>query len=86
MTITFSQSADMILSRHQEFREGLLKLLGERPAGHCFIDGRVGRTPGDDELVLRCQGQPAITIPYHEFGDAATLQRILEEWSGSGSS
>jgi hypothetical protein len=86
MQITFSQAADMILSRHEEFREGLLQVLGGSVAGHCFIDGRIGRTPADDELVLRRQDHSPITIPYHEFADRAAIKRIIEEWPSASPS
>lgn len=84
MTATFSQAAEMILSRHKQFRERLLAAVEGIPAGQCFIDGRIGRGPTTDELVLMCQGHEPITVPYFEFPDEATIRRIVKKWSSSG--
>lgn len=83
MTVTFSQAAEMILSRHKQFRETLLAAIESGLTGHCFIDGRIGRTPTNDELILMCQGHDPITVPYNEFRDEATVKRIVQEWSSS---
>jgi hypothetical protein len=84
MTATFSQAAEMILSRHKQFRERLLKAIEGTVAGQCFIDGRIGRSPTNDELVLMCQGHQPINVEYSEFADEATIKRIIQEWSGPG--
>lgn len=83
MTATFSQAAEMILSRHKQFRERLLAAIERNLTGQCFIDGRIGSSPTTDELVLMCQGHDPITVPYDEFPDDATLKRIVQEWSTS---
>lgn len=84
MIVTFSQAAEMILSRHKQFRERLLAALERDLAGQCFVDGRIGRGPTNDELVLMSQGHDPITVPYDEFPDEATIKRIVREWSSSG--
>jgi hypothetical protein len=80
MIATFSSAADMILSRHKNFRDGLLKVI-EPLAGSCFIDGRVGRNPCDDQVTLMCQAYDPIVVPYEEFKVASTLARIARTWS-----
>lgn len=80
MIATFSSNADMILSRHRTFREGLLKVIEPLP-GNCFIDGRVGRNPSDDQITLTCKEYDPIVVPYEEFKVASTLTRIARTWS-----
>ncbi|HVS39953.1 MAG TPA: hypothetical protein VMS17_30625 [Gemmataceae bacterium] len=80
MNVVFSQSADAILGPHKDFRDGLVQALDSLP-GTCFIDGRVGRSPRDDCVVLLCQGRERITVPHDEFGDATTVKRIFKQWS-----
>lgn len=84
MIATFSQAAEMILSRHKQFRERLLAAVESGLPGQCFIDGRIGRGPTTDELVLMCQGHDPITVPYDEFADEATIRRIVREWGAPG--
>lgn len=83
MIATFSSAADMILSRHQTFRDGLLKVIEPLP-GNCFIDGRVGRNPCDDQITMMCQTYDPIVVPYEEFKVASTLSRIARAWSRDG--
>ena len=80
MNVTFSQAADAILRPHQAFRDDLAAALGGLP-GNCFVDGKVGRSPADDRVVLLCHDREAITVQCHEFGDAKTVNRIVRQWS-----
>jgi len=80
MNVTFSQSADAILSRQRDFRDSLVQALGGLP-GNCFIDGKVGRSPPDDSLVLMCQNRQSITVQSYEFEGAATVEAIVKQWS-----
>lgn len=84
MKVTFSPAAEQILSRNKDFREALLAAIESGLTGHCFIDGRIGRTPSNDELVLMCQGHDPITVPSNEFRDEATVKRIVQTWSSTG--
>lgn len=85
MHVTFSQAAEMVLSRHKSFRESLLKAIEVMSVTmQCFIDARIGRTPANDELVLYCQNHPTITVPANEFEDAATIRDIIQQWSSTG--
>jgi hypothetical protein len=81
MKVTLSQAADAILSRHTAFRDKLVEALGGLPGVSCFIDGRVGRAPPDDRVVLMCSDHEPINISYHEFADAATVKMIVRQWS-----
>jgi hypothetical protein len=83
MKVTLSPTADAMLSRYPHSRERLLAALEGSP-GHCFIDGKVGRIPGNDELVFRSPDYPALTIPHAEFADPAMLARVIQEWSSAG--
>jgi hypothetical protein len=80
MKLTFSTSADSILSRSRDFQNALLKALEHLP-GHGFVEGKVGRIAGNDEIVLMCQGHDPITVTQPEFKNPATISRIAEEWS-----
>ena len=81
MKVVFSPSADAILGRHPDFRDGLVKALGALP-GNCFIDGRVGRSPAADRVVLLCLDRETITVAYDEFGSTVTIERIVKQWCG----
>ena len=80
MNVTFSQTAEAILSRHADFRDSLVQALGALP-GNCFIDAKVGRSPRDDSVVLLCRNRETITVSYNEFGNAATVKQIVRQWS-----
>lgn len=80
MNVVFSRTADAILGRRPDFRDGLVKALAGLP-GACFIDGKVGRTPADDRVVLLCQGRETITVAHEDFGDAAAAGRVIKPWS-----
>jgi hypothetical protein len=82
MQLTFSQPADAILGRYIQSREKLVAVLAALP-GHCFIDGKVGRIPGNDELVLRSPDYPPMTVPHAQFSDPTRLGHVLEEWASS---
>jgi hypothetical protein len=79
MRVTFSQTADAMLGPYTSSREKLLAVLEALP-GDCFIDGKVGRIPGNDELVLRSMKHRPISIPHSDFSDPARLGRVIEEW------
>jgi hypothetical protein len=80
LKITFSQSADAILSRHGAFQKNLQEALASLP-GSCFIDGRVGRSAPDDRVVLMSQDRETITLQDYEFEETATVKRIVEQLS-----
>ncbi|HVS40026.1 MAG TPA: hypothetical protein VMS17_30990 [Gemmataceae bacterium] len=82
MNVTFSPTADAILGQQQTFRQNLTAALAGLP-GSCFIDGKVGRSPADDSVVLLCQGREPITVQHYDFRDASTVKRIVQQWSSS---
>jgi hypothetical protein len=84
VNVTLSPTADAILSQHTDFRDRLLEALGGQ-AGSYFIDGKVGRGPRDDSLVVMCQNRPPLAIAYYEFANAANVQRIIRDWPTSDS-
>ncbi len=83
MIVTLSPAGDLVLSRTKDFCDALLKVLEGLSGGSCFVDGRIGRTAATNELVLMSQDHEPIVVPNSEFGDPATLQRIVKEWSSS---
>lgn len=83
MVITLSPSAEMILSRNTDFRDKLLAALKGSLEGQCFIDGRVGRTPANDELIFMCQDHETIGVESYEFADPATIKEIIRKWSST---
>ena len=80
MNVVFSPMADAILGRHSDFRDGLVRTLAGLP-GACSIDGKVGRAPADDRVVLLCQGRETITVSHEDLGDAAAAGRAVKPWS-----
>lgn len=82
MTVTLSPAAEQILSTHKDFRDHLVEAIQNGFKGSCFMDGRVGRTHSNDELIIMAQGQDAITVPVPEF-DESTIKDILKRWSSS---
>lgn len=84
MKVTFSQTADAMLGPYVQSHKQLLAALGGVP-GQCFIDGKVGRIPGNDDLVFRSPNLPALTLSHAEFADPAAVERLIEEWLSSAS-
>lgn len=82
MTVTLSPAAEQILSAHKDFRDHLVEAIQKGFKGSCFMDGRVGRTHSNDELVIMAQGQDAITVSVPEFVDS-TIGDIVKRWSTS---
>jgi len=83
MQVTISSTAEAMLSRYPLSRERLLAILQSVP-GNCFIDGKVGRIPGNDELVLRSRDHRPLSVTHPEFSDPTTMERIIQEWSSAG--
>lgn len=83
MQATLSAAADMVLTRHDDFRKELLSAIEAATfAQACFVDGKLGRTRSSDELILLCSERPSIIVPQHEF-DAATVKSIMQRWSSA---
>jgi len=83
MQVTFSQTAEALLGPYRQSRDVLLAALAGLP-GSCFIDGKVGRIAGNDELVLRALNHRPTSVPHSDFSDPARLGRVVEEWANSG--
>jgi hypothetical protein len=77
MNVTFSPTANTVLSRHKTFQDNLLEALSGLP-GTCYIDVRVGRTPPDDCLILMSQNREPLSIPYFEFANQGDRQGVVQ--------
>jgi hypothetical protein len=80
MKATTSTVADQIFGRHLDLRAAVMAAIEPLP-GFCYIEGKVGRIPQNDELVFMSQGRDPITFTAAEMKLETMPARIAEAWS-----